>query len=281
MFSYKLALRTGLTQHFPPKWTSGTQSALLELLLLILEALFEAVLSLGLRLWCDASDRPAKPRATTRDAASLCMDTGVGLLLPWDKVGALCAENSSVFQMGLDLCHCSCLPWLPRDWRMLRGSSRREGEYCSSTQQHPLCSLQECLEWCSCWNSWNISWCYKLKSMPEVLWQGRLQGEEVPTSHWEFEEWIVNPSASKPQPVLQSNVPTKTVLIIISSWNATLLTIGFCRKRRNQLIQILPDDGERVSSAVPDVQLVWERRTCHCGNHCLTSIWVTLGYSLD
>lgn len=42
LFSAKAALRTSLTEHFPPNPTIGTKSAFLELLGLVLEALFEA-----------------------------------------------------------------------------------------------------------------------------------------------------------------------------------------------------------------------------------------------
>lgn len=42
LFSAKAALRTRLTEHFPPKRTIGTESAFLELSGLALEAVFEA-----------------------------------------------------------------------------------------------------------------------------------------------------------------------------------------------------------------------------------------------
>lgn len=67
LFSYEVALRTTLTQHFPCNWSNSTLSAFLDLLLLILEA----VLVLELKAAYDAADKTA----TTQDAASICTDT--------------------------------------------------------------------------------------------------------------------------------------------------------------------------------------------------------------
>lgn len=83
--------------------------------------------------------------------------------------------------------------------------------------------------------------------------------------------------------ILQSNVSIKAALLIISSWNPTWVTIDIVRKRRNQLNQLLADDGER-----PLLPHMWEKRACLSEDHrpgpeslqnCTDQLWSCCDFS--
>lgn len=115
--------------------------------------------------------------------------------------------------------------------------------------------------------------CTDTKEIPAVT--GSLRGE----SHHKSQI----PALPGLGTILQSNVSIKAALLIISSWNPTWVIIDIVRKRRNQLNQLLADDGKR-----PLLPHMWEKRACLSEDHrpgpeslqnCTDQLWSCCHFS--